>query len=112
MTFVIGAACIDVMDRACVEECPVDCIYSGGRMTYINPAECIDCGACEPICPVEAISAEDDTPPEDAQFVEENARFFTETLPDRTEPLGSPGGAAMIGPIGVDTPFVHDYVAP
>jgi ferredoxin len=42
-------------------------------MTYINPEECIDCGACEPICPVETITAEDDTLPEDAPFGQENA---------------------------------------
>jgi len=55
MTYVIGEPCIDVMDRACVEECPVDCIYEGGRSLYIHPDECVDCGACEPVCPVEAI---------------------------------------------------------
>jgi NAD-dependent dihydropyrimidine dehydrogenase PreA subunit len=54
--YVIAAACIDVMDRSCVEECPVDCIYEGERKLYINPSECIDCGACEPACPVQAIS--------------------------------------------------------
>src|SRR4051794_3942201 len=51
MTFVIAEPCIDVKDRACVDECPVDCIYEGGRMLYIQPDECIDCAACEPVCP-------------------------------------------------------------
>ncbi|HXT89920.1 MAG TPA: ferredoxin family protein, partial [Trebonia sp.] len=55
MTYVIGETCADVLDRACVEECPVDCIYEGERMLYIHPDECVDCGACEPVCPVEAI---------------------------------------------------------
>ena len=52
--------CVDLKDRACVDECPVDCIYEGERMLYIHPDECVDCGACEPVCPVEAIYYEDD----------------------------------------------------
>jgi NAD-dependent dihydropyrimidine dehydrogenase PreA subunit len=106
MTYVIGSPCVDVTDRACVEECPVDCIYVGERSAYVNPAECIDCGACEPVCPVEAIVPADDVAEADAEFVADNARFFTEVLPGRTEPLGDPGGAAGIGPIGADTAFV------
>ncbi|MVU77600.1 ferredoxin family protein [Nocardia sp. ET3-3] len=109
MTFVIGAACVDVMDKACVEECPVDCIYTGGRMAYIHPTECVDCGACEPVCPVEAIHFEDEIPEEQREFVIENARFFAEPLPGRVEPLGDPGGAARIGELGVDTKFVEAY---
>ena len=42
---------MDVKDKSCIEECPVDCIYEGGRMLYIQPDECVDCGACEPVCP-------------------------------------------------------------
>lgn len=48
MTYTIAQPCVDVLDRACVEECPVDCIYEGKRMLYIHPDECVDCGACEP----------------------------------------------------------------
>src|SRR5205085_1852520 len=59
MTYTICEPCIDVKDRACVDECPVDCIYEGGRMLYIQPDECVDCGACEPVCPVTAIFYED-----------------------------------------------------
>ncbi len=59
MTYLIGQPCVDVLDRACVQECPVDCIYEGGRSLYIHPDECVDCGACEPVCPVEAIYYED-----------------------------------------------------
>ena len=59
MTYVIGPPCIDIKDASCVAECPVDCIYVGGRMLYIQPDECIDCGACEPVCPVEAIYPEE-----------------------------------------------------
>jgi NAD-dependent dihydropyrimidine dehydrogenase PreA subunit len=52
VAYVIGEPCIDVLDRACVDECPVDCIYEGARALYIHPDECVDCGACEPVCPV------------------------------------------------------------
>ena len=62
MTYVIGEACVDMLDRACVKECPVDCICEGERMLHIQPDECVDCGACEPVCPVEAIYYEDDLP--------------------------------------------------
>ena len=62
MTYVIAEPCVDVKDKTCVEECPVDCIYEGERILYIHPDECVDCGACEPVCPVEAIVCEDDVP--------------------------------------------------
>ena len=106
MTYVIAEPCIDVMDRACVAECPVDCIYEGGRTLYIQPDECVDCGACEPVCPVEAIYYEDDLPKKWQTYTADNARFFAEPLPGRDAPLGSPGGAAKLGPVGVDTELV------
>ena len=55
MTYVIAEPCIDVKDGACVNVCPVDCIYEGGRMFYIQPDECVNCGICVSVCPVEAI---------------------------------------------------------
>ena len=61
MTYVITEPCIDVKDKACVEVCPVDCIYEGLNQLFIHPDECIDCGACEPVCPVKAIFTEDET---------------------------------------------------
>ena len=106
MPYVIASPCIDVMDRSCIEECPVDCIYEGGRKLYINPKECIDCGACEPVCPVEAISQDRRVAEEDVEFVDDNRRFFTEVLPGRDEPLGAPGGSHKTGEVGVDTPMV------
>ncbi|QDQ99441.1 ferredoxin [Tomitella fengzijianii] len=109
MAYVIAEPCIDVMDRACVEECPVDCIYEGGRSLYIHPDECVDCGACEPVCPVEAIFYEDDVPGEWNDYVADNGRFFEEALPGRDAPLGSPGGAAKTGPTGVDTALVAGF---
>ncbi|MDQ0370896.1 ferredoxin [Catenuloplanes indicus] len=106
MAYVIAEPCVDVMDKACVEECPVDCIYEGGRTLYIQPDECVDCGACEPVCPTEAIFYEDDLPGSMTAYATENAAFFTDTLPGRDTPIGSPGGAAKIGPVPSDTPFV------
>ena len=111
MPYVIASACIDVKDNSCIEECPVDCIYEGARKLYINPKECIDCGACEPVCPVEAISQDRRVPADEVEFVADNRRFFYEPLPGRDEPLGSPGGAATLGPVGADTAFVSNYEA-
>lgn len=109
MTYVIGEPCIDVLDRGCVDECPVDCIYEGSRALYIHPDECIDCGACEPVCPVTAIYYEDDLPQEFEPYLEDNARFFDEPLLGYDEPLGSPGGAAKLSPIGLDTELVASH---
>jgi NAD-dependent dihydropyrimidine dehydrogenase PreA subunit len=98
VTYVIAQPCVDLKDRACVEECPVDCIYEGKRMLYIHPDECVDCGACEPVCPVEAIFYEDDTPDEWKEYYNANVDFFSD--------LGSPGGAAKTGVIDKDHPLV------
>ena len=76
MTYVIAQPCVDLKDLACVEECPVDCIYEGKRMLYIHPDECVDCGACEPVCPVEAIFYEDDTPEEWKEYYNANVEFL------------------------------------
>ena len=98
MTYVIAEPCVDVKDKSCIEECPVDCIYEGNRMLYIQPDECVDCGACEPVCPVEAIYYEDDLPAQWADYYKANVEFFSE--------VGSPGGAAKVGPIPGDHPVV------
>jgi NAD-dependent dihydropyrimidine dehydrogenase PreA subunit len=97
---------VDVTDKSCVQECPVDCIYEGARMLYINPDECVDCGACKPICRVDAIHWEGDLPDGQRHFLDDNADFFGLVLPGRRAPLGAPGGAAALGPVGVDTPLV------
>ncbi len=80
MAYYITETCIDVKDKACVEVCPVDCIHpidgDGEPMLYIDPDECIDCGACEPECPVEAIFAEEDVPEDQDRFVEINTKYF------------------------------------
>jgi NAD-dependent dihydropyrimidine dehydrogenase PreA subunit len=106
MTYVISSACVDVVDKSCVEECPVDCIYEGLRSLYINPQECVDCGACKLICKVDAIYYETDLPDDEQPHLADNAAFFTEVLPGRDTPLGDPGGAARLGALGVDTPWV------
>lgn len=98
MTYVITSPCVDVKDLACVEECPVDCIYEGNRMLYIHPDECVDCGACEPVCPVEAIFYSDDIPDSDEQYYDINVQFF--------DTIGTPGGAARMGKIDGDHPSV------
>jgi NAD-dependent dihydropyrimidine dehydrogenase PreA subunit len=76
MTYVITEPCIGTKDQSCVEVCPVDCIYDGGDQFLINPEECIDCGACEPECPVEAIYPEDEVPDEMEKYIAKNADYF------------------------------------
>ena len=76
MPYVITDACIDVKDKTCLEACPVDCIYEGGRTLYIQPAECIDCGLCETVCPVAAIHADDRLPEELKPWLAVNARIL------------------------------------
>ena len=106
MTYVIGAACVDVMEKLCLEECPVDCIYEGARTLYINPEECVDCGACESACKAEAIFWEGDLPDDQVAHRADNAAFFSEPLPGRDVALGAPGGAARVGRVGIDTPLI------
>ncbi|MCF7550716.1 ferredoxin [Pseudonocardia sp. WMMC193] len=100
MAFVIGAPCVDVMDKSCIEECPVDCIYEGERMLYIHPTECIDCAACEPVCPVEAIVS--------AQKVDDEWRPFQESARSQFETVGSPGGSSNVDVLD-DTAFVAGF---
>ncbi len=83
MPYIIAEPCINVKDRACVEVCPVDCIHprededDGQVMLYIDPEECIDCGVCEPECPVEAIYMDEDVPENMESFIEMNADYYT-----------------------------------
>jgi len=98
VTYIIAEPCVDLLDKACIEECPVDCIYEGNRMLYIHPDECVDCGACEPVCPVEAIFYEDDVPQQWKDYTAANYEFF--------EDLGSLGGAAKHGKINKDAAFI------
>ena len=98
MTYVITSSCIDSKDKACIEECPVDCIYEGGSMLYINPEECVDCGACEPVCPTDAIRHEDDVSVTEKIFIEINKEFFND--------LGNLGGSKGVSFLNKDHPEV------
>ena len=60
MAFIVGDNCINCKFTDCVQVCPVDCFYEGPNMLVINPDECIDCGVCEPECPIGAIVADTD----------------------------------------------------
>ncbi len=73
MPYVVTDNCQDCRYTDCVEVCPVDCFYGDGNMLYVHPDECIDCGACEPACPVEAIFAEDDLPEDKQNWLQINA---------------------------------------
>jgi NAD-dependent dihydropyrimidine dehydrogenase PreA subunit len=75
MTYVITQACVDITDRTCLTHCPVDCIQQGERMLYIDPDECIDCGACQSVCPQQAIFFDAEIPADRAVFVGVNAEF-------------------------------------
>ncbi|MFD9667564.1 ferredoxin [Rhodococcus sp. NPDC059968] len=101
MGFVIGDPCVDIMDKSCIEECPVDCIYEGDRMLYIHPTECIDCGACEAVCPVEAIRPMQRLPDEWKPFKAAAAELFSE--------VGSPGGSPNIDQPLPDPQFTRNY---
>ena len=99
MTFIITEPCIGTCDTACVDVCPVDCIHGPidvtgagaevpglktleGLQLYIDPEECIDCGACLPECPVKAIFADEDETIEkegNDESVKKNYEFFNQT---------------------------------
>ena len=84
VAYIICEPCIGTKDTACVDVCPVDCIhprkdeagFEAAEMLFIHPDECIDCGACVPACPVEAIFALDETPDKWAKYIPVNAQFF------------------------------------
>jgi NAD-dependent dihydropyrimidine dehydrogenase PreA subunit len=84
MAYVIAEPCIGTKDTACVDVCPVDCIhprkdeagFEAETQLYIHPDECIDCGACVPVCPVTAIFALEDLPEKWANFTPINADWY------------------------------------
>lgn len=79
MSYIIGSKCIGIKDGACITACPIeDCIVEGPESMYINPELCIECGACEPECPVEAIfdSEEEAIKEGEINSVENNYNFF------------------------------------
>lgn len=98
MAYVIAEPCVDVKNKSCVDVCPVSCIYiedeAADRMLYINPDECIDCGACEPECPVDAIFEGSVVPSQWAEYSDLNAQWFDDKAAvrariDALKPAGS-----------------------
>ena len=80
MTHVITDPCIGSKDQSCVEVCPVECIYEVERMFVIHPDECIDCGACVPECPVQAIVPDEELPDEQSSFAAINGAIASGAL--------------------------------
>ncbi len=81
MTYVVTDNCIKCKYMDCIEVCPVDCFYEGENMLVIHPDECIDCGACEPECPVTAIFPEEDVPVQLQSYVAKNRDVFNGPTP-------------------------------
>lgn len=75
MAHVVGDACVRCKFTDCVDVCPVDCFHEGPNILVIDPEECIDCGACIPECPVEAIFLDEDVPADQLAYIEINARL-------------------------------------
>ena len=86
MPYVVVEDCIKCKYMDCVETCPVDCFYEGENMLVINPDECIDCAACEPVCPIDAIVSDDS--PRAAQWGEVNRKYSA--LWPRIVAMGTP----------------------
>jgi len=74
MTFVVTSNCQRCRFTDCVAVCPVECFHGDAEMLYIDPEECIDCGACVPECPVEAIFDESELPDDQIKWLEINAK--------------------------------------
>ncbi|MCP1169565.1 ferredoxin [Limimaricola litoreus] len=102
MAYVIAEPCIDIKDGACTLACPADCIYEGGRMFYIHPEECINCGLCLSICPVDAIHYDEELPEEARPFAAINREFFGAEVSG----LGDPGGWDKSVSVKADHPLV------
>ena len=98
MTYVITGACIDVLDKSCIEVCPVDCIYTTDedRMCYVHPVECIDCAACESACPVGAIFVDEEVPREAQEFTAINAQYFEDQAAVRAQVDAIAEGGAFV----------------
>ena len=103
MTYVITEPCIDVLDQSCVSVCPVDCIHfdqGTDRMLAIDPDECIDCGACEPECPVNAIYPEDSVPAEWGKYIALNATWYKDKdAATRRRRRGAASGRSQLRPL-------------
>jgi ferredoxin len=107
MAYVVTEPCIKCKYTDCVEVCPVNCFYEGANFLVIHPDECIDCGACEPVCPTKAIFPESDLPSEYAEYKALNAQFATQwpniaekkaSLPDAEAFKDKKGKRSMLEP--------------
>lgn len=110
MAYIICEPCVDVMDTACVDVCPVSCIHTneGDKQLYIDPNVCIDCAACDPVCPVDAIYMQSDVPSQWESYIGINAEFFEtfvypETDDDAADDAGRGGGKEQ----GIPEEFVQ-----
>lgn len=116
MAYIICEPCVDVMDTACVDVCPVDCIHTteGEKQLYINPDECIDCAACEPACPVDAIKMRDEVPSEWESYIAINAKFFETFVKPETDAAaaGETGTTEKKKEQGIPEEFVQLPEAP
>jgi ferredoxin len=89
MAYVVTKSCFGCKFTDCVVVCPMECFHEGEQMVYIDPVECIDCGACLPECPVEAIYPEYDVPADQREFIQLNAEMsgVTPVITQRKTPL-------------------------
>src|SRR3954470_804849 len=89
MAYVVAEPCIKCKYTDCVEVCPVNCFYEGANFLAIHPDECIDCGACEPVCPTKAIFPESDLPEKWKEYKGLNADFSTKwpNIAEKRQPL-------------------------
>jgi ferredoxin len=89
MAYVVAEPCVKCKYTDCVEVCPVNCFYEGANFLVIHPDECIDCGACEPVCPTKAIFPESDLPAKWAEFKGLNAEYATQwpNIAEKHDPL-------------------------
>jgi ferredoxin len=81
MAYIVADGCVKCKYTDCVEVCPVNCFYEGANFLVIHPDECIDCGACEPECPVTAIFPEEDVPPQSQSYIAKNRDVFNSDTP-------------------------------
>lgn len=98
MAYVITEPCVDVMDQACVRVCPVACIHGEAgrdRKLYIDPEACIDCGACEPVCPVKAIYADFDLPTRWTVYADIDALWYRDKAAARARMAAMHDGRSM-----------------
>ncbi len=103
MAFVVTENCKDCRFTDCVAVCPVECFYGDGVMLYIDPEECIDCDACVPECPVEAIFPEDEVPADQEKWIAINAEKCAsgelECVPEKVDAL--PGAEKRKAELGL-----------